>query len=124
MGMDKEANKEQARRDKMQAELNVEFRRTVAKKYQAKCKRDGTEPTLEGLVQFAHEHALIRDTDINRYMTFELYPMALYENNGCKTRAVHEVSDKVPVSDQIIWGWLRNLQSRYMAYRRGRSHKV
>jgi len=113
-----------AQKRKLQQELNIEFRRTVAQKYEAHCGREGIEPTLDGLIEFAYRHSLIRDTDINRYMVIDMYPMALYEANGCKTRAVQSLEDRVPLSDRNIWGLIRNLKSRYMAYRNGRSQKV
>lgn len=113
-------SKDERRRMKMQQQLNVEFRRTLTRKYELECKRSDIEPTLDGLIEFAEKNSLIRDMDINRYMVFDLYPAALYNNNGCKARAIAEIEDQVPVSDRIIFGWLQNLKRRYMKYRRGK----
>lgn len=115
-----ELTKEQLRKARMQAQLNIEFRRTLTRKYEAECKREGIDPTLDGLLAFAEKNHLIRDMDINRYMVFDMYPALLYNNNGCKARAIAEIEDKVPVSDRIIFGWLQNLKRRYMSYRRGK----
>jgi len=112
--------REEARKAKMQAALNVEFRATVARKYEMQCRREGIEPSLSGLIEFAYRHGLVRDIDINRFMTFERYPKALYDNNGCRSRAVSDLEDVIPVSDRKIFGWLTNLRSRYLRYRNGR----
>lgn len=84
------------------------------------CKRKSIEPTFEGLLQFALDHSLIRERDINRYMVIDLYPKALYDNNGCKTKAVADIEEIVPVSDRSIWNWLGDLTRRYRAYRHGK----
>jgi hypothetical protein len=118
--MGKMPDKEQARRSKLQAELHVEFRKTLARKYECECKRNGSEPTLEGLIEFAHQHSLLRDTDVNRYMVFELYPNALYNNDGCKSHAIQDIEDIVPVSDRKIWSWIADLSRRYLTYRNGK----
>lgn len=112
--------KEEARRAKMQSALCVEFRKTLARKYELECKRNGTEPTPEGLLEFAEQHSLIRPTDINRYMVLDLYPSAMYNNNGCKSKAIAEIEDTVPVSDRKIWSWIGDLTRRYTTYRKGR----
>ena len=115
-----ELSKDDRRRIKMQAQLNVEFRRTLTRKYEVECKRNNIDPTLDGLLAFAEKNSLIRDMDINRYMVFDMYPAALYNNNGCKARAIAEIEDKVPVSDRIIFSWLQNLKRRYMSYWSGK----
>lgn len=112
--------KEELRKMRMQAQLNIEFRRTLTRKYELECKRDGIEPTFAGLLEFAERHALIRAIDVNRFMALDLYPKYLYENNGCKTKAVQELEEVVPVSDRTIWGWIDNLTRRYRKYRHGK----
>lgn len=112
--------KEDVRRIKLQAQLNAEFRRVLAKKYRAECRKTGEEPTLEGMIEYAERFALVRNTDINRYMMFEKYPEAMYHTNGCRSKAVAYLEDVIPVSDRKIFGWLTNFRARYMKYRHGR----
>jgi len=112
--------KDEARRAKMQAEVNAEFRRTLARKYQADCRRAGVEPTLEGLLEFAERHALVRHMDINRFMVFAKYPEAMWHMNGCRSKAIAYLEDIIPVSDRKIFGWLTNFKARYTKYRHGR----
>lgn len=113
-------NKEEARRAKLQASICVEFRRTLTRKYEVECKRNGTDPTFSGLLEFAEKYALIRHTDINRFMIIDLYPAALYNNDGCKSKAIADLEEVVPVSDRKIWSWIGDLSRRYLQYRNGK----
>lgn len=112
--------KEDRRRMKMQAETNAEFRQKIALRYRAECRKADVEPTLEGILEFAERFALVRHTDINRYMVFEKYPEAMYHTNGCRSKAVAYLEDIIPVSDRKIFGWLTNFRARYTKYRHGR----
>lgn len=111
--------KERRRKAARQTEVCKMFSRDIATRYENECKRNGDTPTFEGLVQFAIEHGVVRETDINRYMTFALYPKALWERNGRRSAAVHDLEDIIPVSDRLIWSWLKDLKGRYLHYRKG-----
>lgn len=121
MGNNKKLSREEIAKRRLQESLNVEFRKTVCRKYRMECKRKSVEPTFEGLLQFAHDHALIREKDVNRYMVLDLYPKALYDNDGSKLRAVADLEDIVPVSDRTIWSWINDFCRRYRAYRHGKN---
>jgi len=96
------------------------FSKDIATNYENECKRNGNEPTFEGLIQFAISRGLVREIDINRYMTFALYPKALWERNGRRKAAVLDLEDIIGVSDRHIWNWLRDLSKRYLHYRHGK----
>lgn len=121
MGNKQTISKEVLQKQKLQELLNIEFRRTITRRYQVECDRKGIEPTFDGLIQFAHEHALIRTIDINRYMVLDQYPKALFENDGCRREAVFWIENKVPVSDRTIWNWIKDFSKRYRKHRHGES---
>jgi hypothetical protein len=112
-------NKEARRKAAKQAEVDLMFSRDIATKYENECKRQGTEPSFDGLIQFAIRHGVVRQTDINRYLTIALYPKALWERNGRRSAAVQDLEETIGVSDRLIWSWLKDLSGRYLHYRKG-----
>ncbi len=111
---------EERRRATQQAQVKDMFSKDIATNYENECKRNETEPTFEGLIQFAISRGIVRDVDIKRYMTFALYPKALWERNGRRTAAVLDLEDILGVPDRQIWSWLKHLSNRYAHYRRGK----
>lgn len=120
MSNQQQSEKEVNRKAVIQERLRIAFQRNLTLKYENECRRSDTEPSLEGLLKYAIEHGVVRETDINRYMTIEMYPKALYETNGRRRAAVQWLEDIIPVSDRLMFGWINNLSGRYLHYRHGR----
>lgn len=100
-------------KERQEIELRERFCRLIARKYENWCKREGLEPTTEGLVQYTLKHKLIDGFHVHRYMTVELYPEALYHSNGKKRPAVRYLEEIIPVSDRRIWEWIAKARTKY-----------
>lgn len=105
--MSKRSPKEEAQARKKQEAAAEAFARVLSRKYVYECKRQQVEPTYEGLMQFIIKRNLVRPIDICRYMVNELYPEAMYKNDGCKTGAVRDLEDRLPVAERAIWEWTK-----------------
>lgn len=112
------AQQEERERARKQEATRARFCEVITRKYHNECKRLGTEPTAEGLVQYILANDLVPTVDVHRYMAIELYPKALYHTNGSKTHAIQYLEDELAISDRTIWNWVGRMGGRFKRGRR------
>jgi len=89
------------------------FYEIVSRKYNYQCKREGIEPTPEGLLEYATQCQVITKRTVVKYMVIEDYPEKLYKANGRRRSAVGALEAELPVTDRTIWTTIKKEQSRF-----------
>lgn len=96
--------------------LDEIFTDTVARQYVNDCKRNGVEPTYNGLLDYAINCNLISSAVVRSFVVIHEYPRFAYAKNGGKRQAVWMLEDELGVPERTIYGILTKGQKRFKCH--------
>jgi len=101
------SEQEAREKEKKVAYAHEQFCRLVSLKYTQRCKLKDAQPTMEGLIEYMIKEDILRSQEVIHQLIIDLYPVAMYNNNGSRRMAVSELEDILPVADRTIWRTLK-----------------
>ena len=104
-------NKVEFKRNRQQR-TNEYFCNTLADEVNEWCDLQGLEVSTSSIIAYLVKHDLVRQSNINRYVTLQVYPNFL-EAEGGKEKAVCAMSNLLPLEPRQIYNLLKNRYQKH-----------
>ena len=97
----------------IQEQTNKEFISIVSHKFKMWCDKEGRAGTVEDVIEYLLCYNILLERTVNYYTILDNYPKALHQNDGSRTKAIYDLSDKYPLSERKIWDIIINMQKNF-----------